>query len=321
MTPNPQDTDDKRASGSAGERPSGVRHRVLALLVLLYGVTYLDRVCISVAAPVMQRDFGFGQTGKSFVFSAFQISYALFQIPTGWLADRVGARRVLAVLVAWWSFSTAATGAAWNLVSLVVIRFLFGMGEAGAFPTSSRAMARWMGVSERGFAQGITHTGSRLVGAMAQPLSGILIRRLGWRDSFGLYGIIGLPWIIIWSTCFRDRPEEHPQVNAAELGKLSRRAVTIPAFLLPALGLAGGGLLTSPLSSFAFLLLAVSALELTTGVSWAVALDLGKEKSETVSGVMNTFGNLGGAVPHLAIGYSVDYLGSWTLPLLAAAIL
>ncbi len=100
MTPNPQDTDDKRASESAGERPSGVRHRVLALLVLLYGVTYLDRVCISVAAPVMQRDFGFGQTGKSFVFSAFQISYALFQIPTGWLADRVGARRVLAVLVA-----------------------------------------------------------------------------------------------------------------------------------------------------------------------------------------------------------------------------
>ena len=86
-------------------------------------------------------------------------------------------------------------------------------------------MARWMAVSERGFAQGITHTGSRLVGAMAQPLSGILIRRLGWRDTFGLYGIIGLPWIIIWLTCSRDRPEEHPQVNAAELGKLSRRAV------------------------------------------------------------------------------------------------
>ena len=132
----------------APARPSRTRHFVLGLLVLLYGLTYLDRVCISAAAPALQEEFGFDESVKGLIFSAFNLSYALFQIPTGWLADRIGAKRVLSILVAWWSLFTAATGAAWNAVSLIVIRFLFGMGEAGAFPTASRAMARWMPIRE-----------------------------------------------------------------------------------------------------------------------------------------------------------------------------
>ena len=153
----------------APARPSRTRHFVLGLLVLLYGLTYLDRVCISAAAPALQEEFGFDESVKGLIFSAFNLSYALFQIPTGWLAGRIGAKRVLSILVAWWSLFTAATGAAWNAVSLIVIRFLFGMGEAGDFPTASRAMARWMPTRERGFAQGITHTGSRLAGSVAFP--------------------------------------------------------------------------------------------------------------------------------------------------------
>ena len=401
----------------APARPSRTRHFVLGLLVLLYGLTYLDRVCISAAAPALQEEFGFDESVKGLIFSAFNLSYALFQIPTGWLADRIGAKRVLSILVAWWSLFTAATGAAWNAVSLIVIRFLFGMGEAGAFPTASRAMARWMPIRERGFAQGITHTGSRLAGSVAFPLSGFLVIRFGWRPTFFIFGSLGLLWILLWRRYFRDEPGDHPEVNAAELEKIragrpesprqatqtfpwravlsnpslwalcmayacyvfaftfflfwtpsfwkqahgaslmvasslsgillffgaitnavggwlsdrlfvrtgnlrtARRWVAIPGFCLAAVGMAGGGMASSAAGSFAFLLLAVSALELTTGVSWAVTLDLGRDRAGTVSAIMNTCGNLGGALSPVAFGLSVKYLDSWTAPFLIAAIL
>ena len=125
-------------------------------------VTYLDRVCISAAAPFMMADLGLSILQMSFVFSAFTLAYSIFEVPTGWMGDVWGPRRVLTRIVAWWSAFTMLTGAAWNYPSLLVTRFLFGAGEAGAFPNISRSFSRWFPPIERGRANGVLFLGSRL---------------------------------------------------------------------------------------------------------------------------------------------------------------
>src|SRR5437867_4414069 len=120
-----------------------VRDRVLGLLFLLTVITYLDRVCIAAMAGAISRDLGLSPSQLGTVFSAFILGYVIFEIPGGWLADRFGARLLLPRIVLWWSVFTAATGYAWSFASLIVIRFLFGAGEAGAFPTSSTVVLRW----------------------------------------------------------------------------------------------------------------------------------------------------------------------------------
>src|ERR1700746_3992738 len=133
------------------------RWYILLLISLMYLITYLDRVNISTAAPVISKEFGFDKVTMGVIFSAFVWAYALFQVPGGWLADRFGPRAVLTGIVTYWSIMTAANAAATRGVSFVVVRFLFGVGEAGAFPTATRAMQLWYPRSERGFVQGITH--------------------------------------------------------------------------------------------------------------------------------------------------------------------
>src|SRR5262245_39163384 len=140
------------ASTSAQERPTGVRHRVLWLTVIVYMITYLDRVCISHAAKDIREEYGFDTVTMGWIFSGFNLSYALFQIPGGWLGDRFGPRRMLAIFVLWWSAFTAATSLALGKWSIYVVRFLFGMGEAGAFPTatdrkSTRLNSSHLGIS------------------------------------------------------------------------------------------------------------------------------------------------------------------------------
>src|SRR5205807_5995041 len=141
------------ASEPAGSGKS--RWMVLVLLCLMYLITYLDRVSLSNAAPLISQEFGFSKATMGVIFSAFIWAYALFQVPGGWLGDRFGPRRVLAVLVAYWSVMTAVTSAATGAVSFVIVRFLFGIGEAGAFPGATRAMQLWYPRHERGFCQGI----------------------------------------------------------------------------------------------------------------------------------------------------------------------
>src|SRR5690349_12366356 len=137
---------------SPAVRPTSVRHIILWLTVLLYMVTYFDRVMISTAMPEIQKEFGFSTVTVGWIFAAFQISYALFQIPGGWLGDYIGPRKMLTYIVLWWSAFTAFTAMAWSLSSMVVCRFLFGMGEAGAFPNATRSLSRWMLPAERGWA-------------------------------------------------------------------------------------------------------------------------------------------------------------------------
>ena len=146
-------------------RPTRVRHVVLWLTVAAYMITYMDRVVISAALPVIQRELGFTLVTMGWILGAFRWSYALFQIPGGWLGDRIGPRRALAIIVTWWSLFTSATALTWSAWSMAACRFLFGMGEAGAFPIATRSLSRWMLPDERGWAQGVTHAGSRLAAA------------------------------------------------------------------------------------------------------------------------------------------------------------
>src|ERR1700741_3908336 len=155
------------------------RWYILGLICLMYLIPYLDRVNISTAAPVISQQFGFDKITMGIIFSAFVWAYALFQVPGGWLGDRFGARNVLTIIVSYWSVMTAATAAATSAVSFVVIRFLFGIGEAGAFPGATRAMQLWYPREERGFVQGITHSASRLGGAHGPPVGVLLLTTLG----------------------------------------------------------------------------------------------------------------------------------------------
>jgi ACS family glucarate transporter-like MFS transporter len=195
---------------------SRVRYRVLAFAFVLAVVTYLDRICISAAAPFMMADLGLTMMQMSAVFSAFTLAYSLFEVPSGWRGDVVGARRVLTRIVLWWSAFTMLTGAAWSLRSLVAIRFLFGAGEAGAFPNIQRSFSRWFPARERGRANGVLFLGSRVGGALAPALAVLLIQRGGWRTSFVVFGALGVGWAVAWYEWYRDRPAEHPAVDEGE---------------------------------------------------------------------------------------------------------
>ena len=197
-------------------RPTRVRYIVLGLTIAAYMITYIDRVVISSAVPSIQKEFGFSIVTMGWILSSFQWAYALFQIPGGWLGDRIGPRRAMTVIVTWWSLFTCFTVFAWNAGSMALIRFLFGMGEAGAFPIATRSLSRWMLPTERGFAQGATHAGSRLGGAITPAFVVLIIVRYGWRAAFICCGALGLIWAAVWFWYYRDTPDEHPSVNAEE---------------------------------------------------------------------------------------------------------
>ncbi len=407
------------ASSIVRDRPggaTGVRHRVLWLAVIVYMITYMDRVCIGHAAPEIRKEFGFDVVTMGWIFGAFNLSYALFQIPGGWLGDRFGPRRVLTAIVLWWSFFTAATALAWGKWSMWTFRFLFGMGEAGAFPTATRALSQWLPASGRGFAQGITHSGARL-GATLTPLVAVpLITGLGWRSVFYIFALLGAFWAVAWYLYYRDRPEQHTGVNAAEIAlirqdetknapsgnrvqvpwrkilsspnmwficamyfcyaysiwiylswfptylqearqftpdemkyrhaialgaatigdsvggwlsdhiarrtgnlRLARRSVAIAGFVLAAACIVPATLTENREVSVALTTVALFGLELTVGVSWAVAMDVGPEYAGSVSGVMNMFGNLGGTLASPAVAYMVKYI-NWQTPFLVAGV-
>lgn len=386
------------------ERPTRVRHVVLWLTVAAYMITYMDRVVISVAAPSIQEEFGFSLVTMGWIFASFQIAYALFQVPGGWLGDRFGPRRALTGIVCWWSVFTAATALTWSAGSMMVCRFLFGMGEAGAFPIATRSLSRWMLPGERGWAQGVTHAGARLGGAITPIFVVALIAAAGWRAPFFVFAVVGLAWAALWFWYYRDTPREHGSVNDAEnalisseLGdagrvrksvpwsqllknpqmwllsamyfcyaysinifltwfpkylndarefnlaemglyaslplmagvggdlaggwvsdllvkqgrglKFARRSVAIVGFLIAGVTIPFAVTASDPMISVAYFCLAVFSLELTVGVSWAITLDIGGEYAGSVSAVMNTFGNIGGALAGVLTGYIVTQSG------------
>jgi ACS family glucarate transporter-like MFS transporter len=219
------------------EAASTARYRVVALASALAMVTYLDRTAIGTLAPAIQRDLSLTTVEMGWVFTAFQLAYGLFEIPTGRWADRVGTRSVLARIVIWWSVMTMATAAAVNYVTMLAIRFLFGAGEAGAWPCVARTFSRWIPQTERGRVQGIFFSGAHLVagltpafivgGGLMGPWPGLL-SIVSWRGVFVTFGLVGVAWVATWLYWFRNDPSEHPAVSPSELALIvaSRRPVT-----------------------------------------------------------------------------------------------
>ena len=391
--------------------PTTVRHRVLALTLALTAIAYLDRVCISTAAPAIKDELGISDAQMGYVFSAFTFAYAVFEVPSGWLADRFGARLMLARIVVWWSAMTAATGLAGSFGALLAIRFLFGMGEAGTFPSMTRVYARWLPARERGRAFGLALMTGALGGAATQPLVVALLERIRWHHTFFVFGLVGLVWAVVWWWWFRDEPQLHPRVNPAEVAYIgsgapithtavpwralarSRPLIAVcamylfaiygwyfyltwlPTYLirsggfelsqvgwlssLPLVSIAAGvlvggwlsdilarhwslrtarrlpGLVGFPLAAASILsaayvgspaasaaLIAAAAGLAALGVSpaWAVCLDIGGRHSGVVSGAMNTFGNLGGTLCPIVVGWCLQAWGSWTASLASVAV-
>lgn len=183
---------------------------------MLTVLLYVDRACISAAKEEISSDLNFDLTDFGWVMAMFTLGYALFQTPAGKWADSKGPRGVLASIVGIWSVLTALTGAAWNYVSMLVIRFLFGAGEAGAFPGLAKVVYNWFPVKERGIVQGINFSGSRIGAAFALPLVAMIIGSVGWRHSFLIFGAVGIIFALLWWWLFRNKPEEAGALSEAE---------------------------------------------------------------------------------------------------------
>ncbi len=384
-----------------------MRHRVLLFTLLLAGIVYLDRVAISTTSVAIKAELGLDDAQLGLVFSAYTLAYALFEVPSGWLADRYGARVMLTRIVVGWSVMTAATGWTWSFGSLCLVRFVFGMGEAGAFPSIARVYGRWLPARQRGRAFGLAVMCGLVASAFTQPLVVAMLRVFSWRQVFPLFGLVGLLWALVWFTWFRDDPHSDPRVGPGELaaigndpetphatlawrrllGNPSLRALCLmylgtiygwyfflswlPQYLLrargfdlrqvgwlsalPLLGIASGvlaggwlsdrlipliglrsgrclpGLVGLPVGAGAVVLavltrdsmvsvaafsLGAAAAALAVAPAWAVCLEIGTRHAGVVSGAMNTFGNLGGTLSPLVIGFCLTRWHSWTIPLL-----
>ena len=396
--------------------PSRARFTLLRFAFALSVITYLDRVCIATAATAIRDELHLDAVRMGWVFSAFTFAYAIFEIPSGWLGDTIGPRKVLTRIVLWWSALTMATGLAWNLLSLLAFRFLFGAGEAGAFPNTSRSFSQWFPPKERGRAHGVIFMATRLGGALTPPLAIALIASVGWRASFWIFGSLGLFWSVAWWRWFRDDPAQHPAVNAEELKvirqdwsqlkpdnkshaidlrrllsanllyvcltyfafgyglyfyltwlptyfreargfsataasylssivlmtgagasilgglwtdhwskkyglKAGRCGVASASLVLSGLVLAAAAVVGSSIVAALMIALAAGIADLSITPAWAVCHDIGGEYAGTVTGCMNTFANLGGAIAPVAMGYAVGLWSSWGIPIVITALI
>lgn len=211
---------ESRTHADSSMRPTNVRRGVLWAAIALGVITYIDRVAISQAAPLITEDLKFSATEMGWAFAAFAWGYALFEVPGGWLGDWLGARKVLTRIVLWWSAFTAFTGMVWNIASLVVIRFLFGAGEAGCFPNLTKMFSAWLPKDERSRAQSIMWMSARWGGAVTPQLVAWTLLFVNWRETFYIFAALGVVWAVVFVWWYRDKPSEHPSINAAELALL-----------------------------------------------------------------------------------------------------
>lgn len=199
---------------------------VLGLLCCMYLILFINRVSISTAAPLMRVDLGINNAQLGLAFSAFSIPYALFQLIGGWVGDRLGPRFTLAACCAIVTAATVLTGAAGGFASLFAVRLALGFGEGAAFPTATRAMSSWTPVGSWGFAQGITHSFSRIGNALTPALMAALLAFVSWRVSFVILGSTTLLWLVVWAWYFRNDPREHPAITETDLADLPVRTGT-----------------------------------------------------------------------------------------------
>jgi ACS family glucarate transporter-like MFS transporter len=373
------------------------RHFLLVGTFLLTMLLYVDRVVISAAKEQISGELQLSDTQFGWAISAFALGYALFQVPAGQLADRFGPRRTLAAIVILWSVFTALTATAWGFLSLLVFRFAFGAAEAGAMPACAKAVYSWLPTAERGVANGINLSGTRVGAALALPGLAWMLSSFGWRQTFVIMGAIGLLWVLAWYALFRDRPEDHWAMSEAEVQKIvagrtlsapqadpsrhasgshqgglglvitqyfascftfffalswlfpylqatyrlttietgfltalplaagaagnwlggvgsdlairrtgsaaSLRYVAIIGFVLAALGLVGCLYAETAVVAVAFLSITVFGADMTLPPSWAFCIEVGGERSGTVTGKMNMVGAFGAFATGLAFPY------------------
>ena len=198
-------------------RPTKARLGVVGFAVTLAMLAYIQRVAISQAASPMSTEMGLDKGQMGWIFGAFALSYALLEIPMGALGDKFGVRRVLAPLVLIWSAFTALSGAAWNFTSLLVMRFIFGAGEAGCFPNLTKMLSVWLPRRERVQAQSLMWACTRWAGAVTPPIALLVITAVGWRWGFAVFGLLGALWVAAFWFFFKDDPAKHKGVNEAEL--------------------------------------------------------------------------------------------------------
>jgi len=195
-------------------------HVVLAMLCVMYFITYIDRVNVGTAASEIQKELHLSNTQLGLVFSAFAYPYLLFQVIGGWVGDHFGPRKTLFWCGMIWAAATIATGFVSDLATLFIARFALGFGEGATFPTATRAMQYWTPATSRGFAQGLTHAFARLGNAVTPPMVAALMLWLTWRGAFVALGLVSLLWGIIWVWYFRNEPKDHSAITAEELAAL-----------------------------------------------------------------------------------------------------
>jgi len=385
---------------------------ILTMLVILGMVTFLDRINISVAGSSIMHDLQLSPSEWGWVQSAFILSYGLMQIPMGALGDRFGHRKILSLIVLWWSLFTAFTGLAGGLASLLVIRFMFGIGEAGSSPCSTGVISRWFEKHEVGKAQGYVWAASRMGGALTPFVVIPVMVTVGWRSAFYLLGALGIVWAIVWWLFYRDSgftsvtsPASATSLTSSasssgagglrwsavlcnsqfwllcgmyffyafgswfffswfptfmELGRGFDKteltyAVAVP-FIMSMMGNIAGGHLTDKLTHrygikigrkalgssslaisavcmflaafipgkmavFVFLSLCFGIFDLMLPSAWALCIDLGKQQAGTLSGAMNTAGNIGGFCCGILFGELVQQSGNYNLPLYMIAVM
>jgi len=221
------------------ERPTRVRYGVLGFCAALSMITYLDRVCMGTVVPDIQKEFGLDDSQIGWIFGAFTLAYASFEVPTGWLGDRYGARNTLIRIVLWWSVFTVLTGLVYPMSAtplfafwvLLIVRFLFGIGEAGAYPNIARAFHNWFPFEERGSAKGAVWMAGRFAGGITplivlaliypgQSADGTAINH--WRHIFWIFGGVGAFWCLLFYLWYRDHPEDKAGVNQAEINLIRK---------------------------------------------------------------------------------------------------
>lgn len=388
------------------------RYRVLLLLYFLVLVMYFDRLCIAVAGPRMQHDLGLTPRDWGWVMGAFTLAYAFFEIPSGVLGDRIGPRKVLTRIVIWWSAFTAATGAVSSLGPLLLVRFLFGAGEAGAFPNCAGTVSRWIPARERARSMSVFWMATSTGGIMTPQLVVPIQQAYGWRAAFFVFGAVGLLWVAVWHWWFRDNPGEKSGISAHEVKVIGSRVQSTHAHVpwrlvfrnrnfqrvlimyhlycwggyfylswlhtylqvgrgmtenemkvassMPAmaglLGVVAGGYLSDSLArkyslriarcsigsasligagvcvatatlirdnwlAVAFISAGLGIMNAMLPAAWSICVDLGREHSGSVSGAMNTAGQIGSFISSVAFGYLIEALGSYDRALLPLALM
>jgi ACS family glucarate transporter-like MFS transporter len=194
-----------------------VRWMVAAMMWAAIAINFIDRTTLAIATPHIMQDLNITTEEMGMCMSAFFLCYALLQIPAGFVSEKFGQRKALGMSVLWWSIATALTGIATGFKSLMGLRMILGVGEAGAYPSNAAITRNWFPKSERATVGGLFDSGQKFGGAFGIPILTWLMLQIGWQHTFAILGALGVIWAVVWFAFFKDRPEDHKMVNKAEL--------------------------------------------------------------------------------------------------------